>query len=61
MDTYISPETGLALVRATEPAALQAGRYIGLGDRHAAHQAATSYAQTSATPTVGNRLDLSSD
>lgn len=41
MDTYISPETGLALVRATEATALQAGRYIGLGDRHATHQAAT--------------------
>lgn len=41
MDTYISPEIGLALVRATEAAALQAGRYLGLGDRHATHQAAT--------------------
>ncbi len=41
MDTHISPETALALVRATEAAALQAGRYIGLGDRHATHQAAT--------------------
>jgi fructose-1,6-bisphosphatase II len=41
MNTYIPPEIGLALVRATEAAALQAGRYLGLGDRHAAHQAAT--------------------
>ncbi len=41
MDIYIPPEIGLALVRATEAAALQAGRFLGLGDRHATHQAAT--------------------
>lgn len=41
MNNHIPPEIGLALVRATEAAALVAGRYLGLDDRHSAHQAVT--------------------
>jgi len=41
MGTHIPPEIGLALVRATEAAALEAGRYLGLADKKAAHQAVT--------------------
>jgi fructose-1,6-bisphosphatase II len=33
---------GLDLVRVTEAAALKAGRWMGLGDRHSAHQEATA-------------------
>lgn len=41
MSTYPSPEIGLALVRVTEATALSAGRWLGLGNRQAAHRTAS--------------------
>ena len=41
MNDYLSPNVGLDLVRVTEATALSAGRWLGLGNREAAHQAAT--------------------
>src|SRR5688500_18152482 len=41
MDNYIMANIGLDLVRATEATALNAGRWLGLGNREEAHRAAT--------------------
>jgi fructose-1,6-bisphosphatase II len=41
INKYPPPEIGLALVRVTEATALAAGRWLGLGNREAAHRAAT--------------------
>ena len=41
MSDIISPNIGLDLVRVTETTALKAGRWLGVGQREAAHQAAT--------------------
>jgi fructose-1,6-bisphosphatase II len=40
-DPFISPDIGLALVRVTEKTALSAGRWLGSGDREAAHRDVT--------------------
>lgn len=41
MSTYLPPNIGLDLLRVTEATALTAGRWLGLGNRDAAHRAAT--------------------
>lgn len=41
MDTYALHNVGLDLVRVTEATALNAGRWLGLGNREEAHRAAT--------------------
>jgi fructose-1,6-bisphosphatase II len=40
-DTYPPPNIGLDLIRVTEATALTAGRWLGLGNRDAAHRAVT--------------------
>jgi fructose-1,6-bisphosphatase II len=42
MDEQIPPNIGLDLIRATEATALQAGRWLGLGDREKTHRAAVT-------------------
>lgn len=41
MEIYIPPNLGLDLIRATELTALNAGRWLGLGNREEAHRAAS--------------------